>query len=88
MTVPWIEVSGLPVEFDDPLTLHFISVDDNDDWGEQKDWDRLHAEFQQHGVPYRVVVSDQLPPPEENPYEPDQTALQSIAFCNPSLSRT
>jgi hypothetical protein len=84
MPVPWIEEAGLPVEADDPLTLHFIANDD-DEWGSADDWDRLHAQFQQHGVLYRVIVSPQLLPPSEDPFGTDETAWGSIAHCNPSF---
>lgn len=85
MPTPWVQEAGQPVDADEPLTLHFIANDDNDDWGAANDWERLHAEFQQHGVPYRVVVSPQLPPPCEDPYGTDETAWGWIAHCNPSF---
>lgn len=84
MPIPWVQESGQPVDADEPLTLHFIANDD-DDWGTTDDWDRLHVAFQQHGVPYRVVVSSQLPPPGEDPYGTDETAWGWIAHCNSSF---
>lgn len=86
MTVPWQQQLGPPVCADEIWLLHFIAADDYDDWGTADDWQRLHADFQHHGIPYRVIVSPQLPPQSDEPLT-DETSESWFAFANPSLLR-
>lgn len=89
---PWREEQGPPISSDDLLPhirVHFIADDDYDDWGTIDDLDRLHLDFQAHGVPYRVITSEliQAPHPSTDPAGTDETAWGWIAHCNSSFFR-
>jgi hypothetical protein len=86
MSTPWQQQAGAPIPADDPWIFYFEAADGTDDRGGADDWEPMHAAFQAAGHPYLVTVYPQLPPDPPWRYcDTDETALGSIARCNPSF---